>query len=221
MKENIFNSAEIHHQAPASPFVRHDGWRWWLVGLLILFVGLCADHTLVWGHSDLDPRQSIPKKWEQYMLNVPSETEAPTVEIRLQVPAAFEIEVIEHNRIWKIDTKRDARGLIREVIWSGSQIPPQRFEVFKFLARNPTNPGIYRWRIEQHYQAGEAGQWEAQTQIVELDQMGGRRAESAWRSAQLATMVSFIAIGIAIVLIIFTVINIMQYGRRAAEDGER
>ncbi len=194
-----------------------DRWRWQAIGLFVLLL-LYPGTTYVWGHSDLDPRQSIPKKWETYTLNVPTETDVPTVEIRLIVPPEFEIEVIEHSRIWQIDTKRDARGFVREMRWSGSRIPPQRFEEFKFLARNPATVGIYRWTIEQRYQAGEPGNWEAQTQIVALERMGSQRAEEAWRSAQVATTVSLIAIGIAITLIFMTIISIVQHGRRPATD---
>jgi uncharacterized protein YcnI len=218
-----FGALKNVEQPDMRPFMQPDRWRYPYIGLLIflLYLGGLGDLKQAWGHSDLDPRQSIPKKWEQYRLNVPTETQVPTVEIRLQVPAAFEIEVIEHNRIWQIDTQRDARGFIRQVIWRGSEIPPQRFEEFKFLARNPAEPGIYRWTIEQHYQSGEPGNWEAQTQIVALDQMGVRQAESAWRSAQVATTVSLIAIGVALVLIVMTVIHIMQSGRRPVKDEER
>ncbi len=100
--------------------------------------------TAAWGHSDIDPRQNIPKKWETYILNVPTETDVPTVKIRLFVPPEFEIEVIELSRVWQMATRRDARGYIREVSWSGASIPPQTFEAFRFLARNPATTGTYR-----------------------------------------------------------------------------
>lgn len=219
MKQNkkTANSPVRNFRLPARG-VGMGAWRCLSAGLCVSLLIVCALPHLVWGHIDLDPRQSIPKKWELYTINVPTETDAPTVDIRLQVPAAFEIEVIEHNRIWRIDTERDERGFIRQVRWSGSEIPAQRFESFKFLARNPATTGIYRWSIEQHYQSGEPGRWEAQTQIVALEEMGGKRAESAWRSAQVATTVSLVAIGIAVVLIIITVIHILQYGRQPTAD---
>ncbi len=197
-----------------------DKWKWSVMGAFVL-LPLLAHTMVVWGHVDLDPRQSIPKKWELYTLNVPTEKEVPTVAVRLRVPEAFEIEVIEHSRVWQMATQRDARGFIREVRWSGSQIPPQTFENFKFLARNPNAAGIYRWTIEQHYQTGDPATWEAQTQIISLERTGGKRAEEAWRSAQVATTLSLIAIGIAITLIIIVLINIVQHGRRRPEDDNR
>jgi uncharacterized protein YcnI len=171
-----------------------------------------------WGHSDLDPRQSIPNKWETYTLNVPTETEIPTVQVRLLVPREFEIEMLEHSPVWQITKARDERGYIHEVTWSGSSIPPQTFNEFKLLVRNPTTPGTYVWKIEQYYQDGTAATWEARTQIVSPATGGAQRAEEAWRAAQVATTVSLVAIGIAVTLIIVTVLGILQGHRGRAQE---
>jgi len=172
-----------------------------------------------WGHSDLDPRQSTPNKWETYTLNVPTETESPTVQVRLLVPREFEIEMLEHSQVWQIARSRDERGYIREVTWSGSSIPPQTFAQFKLLVRNPVAPGMYVWKIEQHYQDGTVAPWDAQTQIVPAASVGGtQRAEEAWRAAQVATTVSLVAIGVAVTLIIVTAVGIVQGGRGRAPE---
>jgi uncharacterized protein YcnI len=193
--------------------------RWRGTGGLVVCGVLLSLMTTAWGHSDIEPRQSLAKKWETYTLNVPTETEVPTVQVHLSVPPEFEIEGIEHNRAWQITTVRNARGFISEVTWSGSSIPPQTFEDFKFLARNPPTVGTYRWKIEQHYQEGAPATWEAQTQIVAPESLGSQRAEDAWRSAQVATTVSFIAIGVAVTLIIVTIIGIVQQSRGQAGGG--
>jgi len=175
-----------------------------------------------WGHSDLDPRQSIPNKWETYTLNVPTETAAPTVQVRLLVPREFEIEMLEHSQVWQITRTRDERGYIRDVTWSGGSIPPQTFAEFKLLVRNPTAPGTYSWKIEQSYQDGTVATWEAQTQIVPPTPVSGtQRAEEAWRAAQVATTVSLVAIGIAVLLIIVTVLGILQGHRGGAQEHQR
>ena len=198
----------------------HTGnWQWGVAmtcGIWGLLMSLAAT---AWGHSDLDPRQSIPNKWETYTLNVPTETEAPTVQVRLLVPRDFEIEMLEHSQVWQIARARDERGYIREITWSGSSIPPQTFAEFKLLVRNPTAPGTYVWKIEQYYQDGPAATWEAQTQIVPLTTVSGaQRAEEAWRVAQVATTVSLVALGIAVLLIIVTVLGILQGHRGRAQE---
>lgn len=194
-------------------------WQWGMVitGVVWgLLVGLAA---ITWGHSDLDPRQSIPNKWETYTLNVPTETKVPTVQVRLLVPREFEIEMLEHSPVWQITKERDERGYIREVTWSGSSIPPQTFAELKLLVRNPVTPGSYVWKIEQYYQDGTVATWEAQTQIISPAAVSGaQRAEEAWRAAQVATTVSLVALGIAVLLIIVTVIGILQGHRRGAQE---
>ena len=194
--------------------------RQWGVGMACVVWGLLMSlMATAWGHSDLDPRQSIPNKWETYTLNVPTETEVPTVQVRLLVPREFEIEMLEHNQVWQITRTRDARGYIRDVTWSGSSIPPQTFAEFKLLVRNPTAPGTYVWNIEQSYQDGTVATWEAQTQIVApTTASGAQRAEEAWRAAQVATTVSLVAIGIAVLLIIATVLGIVQGHRGRTQE---
>lgn len=172
--------------------------------------------TTAWGHADLDPRQSIPNKWETYTVNVPTETKVSTVQVRLHVPREFEIEMLGHQQVWQMATVRDERGYIREVAWSGSEIPPQTFGEFKLLIRNPTAPGTYVWKIEQHYQDGTMAPWEAQTIIVPAPKGNETpRAEEAWRLARVALTVSLVALGIAVTLILITALGILRTGRGA------
>ncbi len=189
-------------------------------GLLIGWLGW-SPVPLVWGHSDLDPRQSLPNKWETYTLNVPTETESGTNKVRLLVPREFEIEMLGHSEVWQLSKVRDERGYIREVTWSGSTIPPQTFGEFKLLIRNPTAPGTYLWKIEQYYQDGTMAVWDAQTQIVPAATGSGvQRAEEAWRTAQVATTLSLVALGISLVLIIMTALNIFRSGRAPVRGEE-
>ncbi len=185
-------------------------WSRWIPLALWL---LLLNGSLAWGHVDVDPRQSLPNKWETYTLNVPTETEIPTIAVRLQVPQEFEVEMVGHTQVWQISKSRDERGHIRDITWSGSQIPPQTFVELKLLVRNPKAPGLYVWKIEQVYEDHSTALWEAQTQIMAADNSLAQRAEEAWRSAQIATTVSLVAIGIAATLIIIVVLGIFQSGR--------
>lgn len=196
----------------------HTAW-WWRGASALIVWGCVISRVLpAWGHADLDPRQSIPNKWETYTLSVPTEPATPTVRVRLVVPSEFEIEMLAHTQAWQIDRKRDERGYIREVTWYGGRIPSQTFEELKLLVRNPTAPGTYLWKIEQGYEDGTSAMWEAQTQIVPPGTAGAQRAEEAWRAAQLATTVSLVALGIAVTLIIVSLLTIIQSGRGRARD---
>jgi uncharacterized protein YcnI len=186
-----------------------------LVGFLLCFMVSPA-----WGHIDLEPRQSVARRWEAYTVRIPTETKTATVKIHAVVPRAFEIEMVEHSQVWQIDTVRDDRGFVREITWRDGHIPPQTFAEVKFLARNPANPGLYRWDMTQYDQRGEAASWTAQTQIISLDTAGSQRVEEAWRAAQTATTVSLLAMGISIALILVSLLNIFQMGRRQSKDGD-
>jgi uncharacterized protein YcnI len=197
-----------------------DEWRWRVTVALSVGILGCLLVTGAWGHIDLTPRQSIPKRWETYTLNIPTETTSPTVKVYLRVPPAFEIETVEHSQVWQMHSVRDERGYIRELTWSGGSIPPQTFAELRFLARNPGETGTYRWEMTQYYQEGEPATWTAQTQIVPSASMDSQRLEEAWRTAQAAMTISFIAIGVSLTLIIITVINIVQSGRRQVQRPE-
>jgi uncharacterized protein YcnI len=176
--------------------------------------------TAAWGHIDLDPRQSLSKRWETYTVRIPNETKASTVKIHAVVPDAFEIEMVEHSEVWQIATSRDDRGFVRELTWSGGRIPPQTFGEVKFLARNPEKPGLYNWQFTQYYETGDAAPWKTQTRIITAAGAGGERAEEAWRAAQAATTVSFIAIGVSLALILVTLLGIVRTGRPSGTDRE-
>ena len=91
----------------------------------------------------------------------------------------------------------------------------------KLLARNPAAPGLYKWELTQHYEVGDAAPWTAQTQIIAPDGAGsgGQRTEDAWRTAQTAMTISFMAIGISVILILVTLMSVIRSGR--PEGGEQ
>src|SRR5919198_2974809 len=112
-----------------------NGWCGWLsimgaAGLMVLMCG-----AAVWAHIDIEPQETIPSRWETFTVNVPTEAETPTTEVRLDIPEGFEVEAIGHRPDWNMAIRRDERGLVREVVWSGGQIPPLTFEEFKLLAK--------------------------------------------------------------------------------------
>src|SRR5919106_4206714 len=107
---------------------RHTRATSWL-GLLLVMSCSAA-----WAHIDIEPKETIPSRWETFILNVPTETESPTVEVQLGIPEGFEVEAVGHRTDWEMAIRRDARGLMREIVWSGGRIPPPTFEEFKLLA---------------------------------------------------------------------------------------
>jgi uncharacterized protein YcnI len=182
---------------------RHNYATSWLGLLLVMSC------STAWAHIDLEPKQTIPSRWETFLLNVPTETESPTVEVQLAIPEGFEVEAVGHRADWDMAIRRDARGLIREIVWSGGRIPSLTFDEFKLLAKAAPSPGPYEWQARQRYADDQESTWTLRT-IVQADGTGPptQKAEEALKTAQVAMTISFLAVGVATVLIIVTLINI-------------
>jgi uncharacterized protein YcnI len=182
---------------------RHQHVTTWL-GLL-----LAMSCSAALAHMDIEPKQTIPNRWETFLVNVPTETESPTVEIYLGIPEGFEVEAVGHRADWDMAVRRDARGLIREIVWSAGRIPPLTFDEFKLLAKAAKSPGPYEWQARQRYADDQESTWTLRT-IVQANGNGppAQKAEEALKTAQVAMTIGFLAIGVATVLIIVTLINI-------------
>src|SRR5919106_1665986 len=182
------------------------------VGFLGLM--LVTGFSTAWAHIDIEPKATIPNRWETFILNVPTETESPTVEVQLAIPEGFEVEAVGHRTDWNMALRRDARGLVREIVWSGGRIPSLTFEEFKLLAKPAKSPGTYEWQARQRYADDQESTWTLRT-IVQAEGNGlpAQKAEEALKTAQVAMTIGVLAIGVATVLIIVTLINIWHGSR--------
>ena len=180
----------------------------WL-GLLLV-----ASVSTAWAHIDIEPKETIPSRWETFILNVPTETESPTVEVHLVIPEGFEVEAIGHRTDWKTTVRRDGRGFVRDIVWSGGQIPPLTFEEFKLLAKAAKASGPYEWQARQRYADDQESRWTLRT-IVQAEGSGlpSQKAEEALKTAQVAMTVSFLAIGVATMVILVMLIGVWRGGR--------
>ncbi len=167
--------------------------------------------STLWAHFDIEPKETIPGRWETFVLNVPTETGSPTVEVQVGVPVGFEVEAVEHRPDWDMALRRDERGFVREIIWSGGEIPPLTFEEFKILAKATRTPGPYDWHTRQRYADDQESTWTIRT-IVQAEGSGlpSQKADEALKSAQVAMTVSFLAVGVATTLILVTLIAIWR-----------
>lgn len=177
---------------------------WWLVGL-----------ATARAHIDIEPKETIPNRWETFVLNVPTEAASPTVEVQLIIPEGFEVEAVGHRADWQMALRRDERGLVREVVWSAGQIPPQTFDEFKLLVKATRAPGAYEWQARQRYANHQESVWTLRTTVRgEGSALPRQKAEEAMKTAQAAMTISFLAVGVATVLIVVTLIAVWQSPRR-------
>jgi hypothetical protein len=176
---------------------------------------LVTSPATVWAHIDIEPKETIPGRWETLVLNFPTETGSPTVEVQLDIPEGFEVEAVGHRPDWETALRRDERGFVRAIVWSGGQIPPLTFEEFKLLAKAAKAPGSYDWQARQRYAADQESTWTMRTTVREPGAgLPSQKAEEALKTAQAAMTVSFLGIGLATVLIVVTLITIWQGSRR-------
>jgi uncharacterized protein YcnI len=180
-----------------------------ILGLLLI-----TSFSATWAHIDIEPKETIPGRWETFILNVPTETESPTVEVQLDIPEGFEVEAVGHQTDWNMAIRRDTRGFVREIVWSGGQIPPLTFEEFKLLAKAAKSPGPYEWQARQRYADDQESTWTLRT-IVQAagNELPAQKAEEALKTAQVAMTVSFLAVGVATVLIVVTLLALWQGAR--------
>jgi uncharacterized protein YcnI len=172
---------------------------------------LVTSFSTAWAHIDIEPKETIPSRWETFVLNVPTETGSPTVEVQLAIPEGFEVEAVGHRTDWDMAIRRDPRGFVREIVWSGGQIPPLTFEEFKLLAKAAKSPGPYEWQARQRYADDQESTWMLRT-IVQTEGSGlpTQKAEEALNTAQVAMTISFLAVGMATMLIVVTLIAVWR-----------
>jgi uncharacterized protein YcnI len=191
-----------------------NGCHWPMRTVGFLGLMLVTSFATAWAHIDIEPKETIPSRWETFILNVPTETESPTVEVQLAIPEGFEVEAVGHRTDWDMAIQRDARGFVREIVWSGGQIPPLTFEEFKLLAKAAKSPGPYEWQARQRYADDQESTWTLRT-IVQAEGSGlpSQKAEEALKAAQVAMTISFLAVGVATTLIVVTLIAVWRGAR--------
>jgi uncharacterized protein YcnI len=182
---------------------------------------LVTGFSTAWAHIDIEPKATIPNRWETFILNVPTETESPTVEVQLAIPEGFEVEAVGHRTDWNMALRRDARGLVREIVWSGGQIPSLAFEEFKLLAKAAKSPGPYEWQARQRYADDQESTWALRT-LVQAEGSGlpTQKVEEALKTAQVAMTISFLGAGVATILIVVTLIAVWRGTHRKGRLNE-
>ncbi len=159
-------------------------------------------------HIDIRPLESPPEIWQIYSLVVPTEDDSPTVKVELRIPATFEIEAIHHDPAWRLNTTRNPQGMVTSIAWSGSSIPTLTFKEFKFFAKNPKAPGVYKWETGQTFADGRRSAWTAQSRVTGAS--GGPGIELAVKAAEQATTLSYLAIALGVVMILVVLVGLLR-----------
>jgi uncharacterized protein YcnI len=102
------------------------------------------------GHAVMQPSASRPAEQQVYTLTVPSERSSDVVSVSLQVPPEVESLLVRDAPGWNVRIQKEG-DRVAVVRWSGNRIPPNRYDSFQFIARNPAREGDLEWKVIQRY----------------------------------------------------------------------
>lgn len=129
----------------------------WLALAAALLLPVAAAHATVRTETGLT--ESKAGASETYRLNVPTEKEISTTEVRLVVPAGLTITRFQTLPGFNRTVSKNGAGLVTEVVWKG-RIAPMEFARFLFNARNPQGASTLAWKVYQTYSDGSVVAWD-------------------------------------------------------------
>jgi hypothetical protein len=68
----------------------------------------------------------------------------------MQAPPEVESLIVRKAPGWKVRLEREG-DRVAVVTWSGNRIPPNQYDSFQFIARNPVRQGTLEWKVIQRY----------------------------------------------------------------------
>ena len=98
----------------------------------------------------MQPSASRPAEQQVYTLTVPSERSSDVVSVSLQVPPEVESLIVRKAPGWNVRIQKEG-DRVAVVRWTGNRIPPNQFDSFQFIARNPVKEGMLEWKVIQQY----------------------------------------------------------------------
>lgn len=130
-----------------------------IAGVLFVVVG-----AVVGAHVTVGPAESRLGVSERYTVRVPTEGQAATVGVDLEVPEGVTVSYVLASGGWTSDlTRVDTR--IVAITWK-VEIPPAHFGELVFNARNPKEGAGIVWKIKQRFADGTSSDWTANTKLV-------------------------------------------------------
>jgi len=121
-----------------------------IAGATLLFAETSFAHVTVW------PQQSRPGMAERYTVRVPTERNAPTVSVELEVPTTVTVTGVLAPAGFTYETKREGNR-IASITWK-QEIKPGEVGEFVFFARNPAASQIV-WKAHQRYADSQVEDW--------------------------------------------------------------
>lgn len=144
---------------------------------------LCVLLTLVFAgaalaHVEVSPGRVPAGAAETFTVEVPTEKEVPTTEVRLELPEGFEAGGADAPSGWQGEVRGDA------LVWTGGEIPAADSEEFSFEATVSDEAGSFALEAAQTYRDGSVVEWdgaadsEEPAPVVEVAAGGQARDET-------------------------------------------
>ncbi len=116
--------------------------------------------TSVYAHVTVKPSTAGVATYQIFSIAVPVEREIPTVSIRLVIPESLTNVSPNVKPGWKIEVKKNQKGNVTEILWTGGTIPEGQRDDFLFSAKTPAQPTALKWTAYQTYRDGTVISWD-------------------------------------------------------------
>lgn len=145
-----------------------------IVPVFIIAVALFVGVGQVSAHVSLSPKEAVVG-YTTFTVNVPTEKEIPTVEVRVVVPEGVEVHGVAPVFGWNhIEKKAEvevgvgddhkqgelAHGKVTEIVWSGGKISDGEFMQFPVSVSYAGDPQQLVWKAYQKYADGTIVAWD-------------------------------------------------------------
>jgi uncharacterized protein YcnI len=123
--------------------------------LSLAFGGMASAHVTV------QPKEVPANSFQVFTLRVPSEKEAATTQVKVEIPAGVEVSRFEPKPDWTYETEKNADGKITAVTWktSGAGLGETEFGQFNFQGKVAADAKELVWKAHQTYSDGSVVDW--------------------------------------------------------------
>jgi len=133
--------------------------RVWIASILVVLAVAAVS-----AHVTIGPNESKLGANERYTIRVPTEGQAATVGVDLEVPEGVAVSFVLATGGWKSEVKREGRR-ITGVSWT-VEIPPAHVGELVFNARNPKEGTAIAWKVTQRFADGTSIDYKPTTKLV-------------------------------------------------------
>jgi uncharacterized protein YcnI len=136
-----------------------------------LNVGIASAHVVV------KPDQVETAAFQSFTTGVPNEKGVPVTKVRLVMPDGVAHVTPNVKPGWTIDTVKEGEGedaKVKEITWSGGQIPAGQRDDFVFSAQAPDKAGTLQWKAYQTYADGSEVAWDQAPSGKDDDEEGSK-----------------------------------------------